>query len=71
MIKDVIAMIQELIGGKTTVEIGALSYRKGEGMECFCENRKLKELTGWSPRITLEEGLRMTVEWYKSYYRTS
>jgi len=71
MIKDVIAVIQELIGDKTTVEVGALSYRKGEGMECFCDNQKLKQLTGWSPRITLEEGLRMTVAWYKSYYKTS
>jgi nucleoside-diphosphate-sugar epimerase len=71
MIKDVIEMIQKLIGGETMVEVGALSYRKGEGMECFCDNQKLKQLTGWSPQVTLEEGLRMTIAWYKSYYGSS
>jgi nucleoside-diphosphate-sugar epimerase len=66
-VKEVIDIIQRLVGGDSTVNIGALPYRKGEGMECFCDNEKLKQLTGWSPKISLEEGLRLTVEWYKSY----
>jgi nucleoside-diphosphate-sugar epimerase len=68
-LKDVIGMIKKIIGGERVVEFGALPYRKGEGMECFCDNQKVKQLTGWSPRVSLEEGLRLTVEWYKSYYR--
>jgi UDP-glucuronate 4-epimerase len=64
-------MIKELVGGDTTVDIGALPYRKGECMECYCNNEKLKKLTGWCPRVTLEEGLRMTVAWYKDYYKIS
>lgn len=28
-------------------------------------NRKIKRLTGWYPKHTLEEGLRRTVEWFK------
>jgi nucleoside-diphosphate-sugar epimerase len=67
-VKDVIDIIQRLVGGDSMVNIGALPYRKGEGMECFCNNQKLKSLTGWSPKVSLEEGLRVTIEWYKSYY---
>ena len=29
--------------------------------------RKLRELTGWEPRVSLEEGLRRTVEWYRAH----
>ena len=67
-VREVIDIIQKLTGNGGTVEVGALPYRKGEGMECFCDNLKLKRLTGWSPRVSLEEGLRLTVEWYKAYY---
>jgi nucleoside-diphosphate-sugar epimerase len=65
-LKQVISIIKELIGGTLNIEIGALPYRKGEGSECFCDNHKLRQLTGWSPQVSLEEGLRLTVEWYKS-----
>lgn len=29
-----------------------------------CDNRKLRELTGWSPLVDITEGLRRTIEWY-------
>ena len=67
-VKNVIEIIRRLIGGDTTVEVGALPIRKGEGSEIFCDNRRICELTGWSPTVSLEEGLRLTVEWYKAYY---
>lgn len=65
-LKQVVGMIQQLIGGDLKVEIGALPYRKGEGAESYCDNSKLRRLTGWSPQVSLEEGLQLTVEWYKS-----
>lgn len=70
-VKDVVMKIKELIGGDTRVEIGALPYRKGERMECFCSNEKLKRLTGWTPRVPLEEGLKLTVAWSREYYKIS
>jgi nucleoside-diphosphate-sugar epimerase len=30
----------------------------------LCSNKKIKETLGWGPRLTLEEGIRMTTEWY-------
>ena len=67
-IKDVVEIIRRLVGGNANVAVGALPYRKGEGSEIFCDNSKIRQLTGWSPHISLEEGLRLTVDWYKSYY---
>lgn len=68
-VREVIDIIQKLTGDGGTVNVGALPYRKGEGMESFCDNLKLRQLTGWSPRVSLEEGLRLTVEWYKKYFK--
>ena len=27
-------------------------------------NEKIKRLTGWAPRFSLEEGLKKTIEWF-------
>jgi nucleoside-diphosphate-sugar epimerase len=70
-LKDVVDMIKYLIEDDVTVKVGAIPYRKGEARECFCNNQKITRLTGWSPRVSLQEGLRLTVEWYKSYYKQS
>jgi nucleoside-diphosphate-sugar epimerase len=29
------------------------------------DNTRARELLGWQPRYSLEEGLRKTIEWYK------
>jgi len=70
-IKDVTEMLRGLIGGDAAVEAGAIPYRKGEGKEIVCDNRRIRRLTGWSPAVSLEEGLRLTVEWYKAFYSSS
>lgn len=67
-IKDVMEIMRRLIGGNARFEVGALPYRKGEGKEIVCDNRRIRELTGWSPNVSLEEGLRLTVAWYKTRY---
>jgi nucleoside-diphosphate-sugar epimerase len=64
-IKDVVKLIKELIGGNGTVKIGGIPYRRGEGMECISNSEKLMGLTGWAPKVSLEEGLKKTVEYYK------
>lgn len=30
-----------------------------------CDNRKLRELTQWTPKVSLEEGIKRTIEWIK------
>ncbi|HVU89664.1 MAG TPA: NAD(P)-dependent oxidoreductase [Pirellulales bacterium] len=31
-----------------------------------CDNTKLKHLTGWAPTVTIEEGLRLTLDWFRA-----
>lgn len=66
-VADVIAIIQKYTGNNGVVHRGALPYRKGEGMAAFGSSEKLKQLTGWLPSVSLEEGLKKTVEWYKDF----
>ena len=40
---------------------------KSEVMKLWASNQKAKELIGWEPRVSLEEGLRLTIEWIKSH----
>jgi UDP-glucose 4-epimerase len=39
--------------------------RKGDVYRIALENRRAKEQLGWEPRILLEEGLRLTVEYFR------
>jgi UDP-glucose 4-epimerase len=67
-VKDVIDIITKQIGKECSVLRGAIPCRKGEGDECYSNNQKLLDVIGWAPKISLEEGLPITVAWYKKYY---
>jgi len=38
-------------------------HPQSEIMKLLCDSRKAKELLGWSPTVSLEQGLRLTREW--------
>ena len=40
---------------------------KSEVMELLCDNRSARELAGWEPTYTLEEGLAQTITWMKDH----
>lgn len=40
---------------------------KSEVMELLCDNRNARDLAGWKPRYTLEEGLSKTIGWMKEH----
>ena len=40
---------------------------KSEVMELICDNSKAKQLLGWSPQYTLDDGLAETIEWMRGY----
>jgi UDP-glucose 4-epimerase len=67
-VKEVIDIITKQIGKECSVLRGAIPCRKGEGDECYSNNQKLLDVIGWAPEISLEEGLAITVAWYKKYY---
>jgi len=40
---------------------------KSEVMELLCDNRLAKDLAGWEPKYSLEEGLTLTIDWMKEH----
>ena len=61
---DVVNVLSDILG--YTVEVEDKGERKGDVMKNYASSAKLKQATGWEAEVELEEGLRRTVEWFKS-----
>jgi dTDP-glucose 4,6-dehydratase len=66
-IRDLVLKIAELTKTQSSVEIGALEYRPTEIWRMYADSTRARTLLGWTPRVSLEEGLKRTVEWYRQY----
>ena len=40
--------------------------RPGQDLKLCCDNTKAKELFGWQPKISIDEGLKLNIEWNKN-----
>lgn len=62
----VIELICRLAGASVVPEIRGDGVPHGEIDRQWLDSTRLRELTGWRPSVPLEEGLRRTIEWYRS-----
>lgn len=62
-------LIAGLIGEKIEIEVDLQRIRpeKSEVERLLCDSTKARELTGWKPRYSLEEGLKATISWLKEH----
>lgn len=44
-----------------------LDRATAEIQDQYLDCRKVRQLLGWSPRFSLDEGLRRTIEWYATF----
>lgn len=67
-IKEVAEKIFHFLGAKIEIETDEERVRpeKSEVMKLICNNDKAKQIMGWSPRYTLDEGLLETIEYMKA-----
>jgi nucleoside-diphosphate-sugar epimerase len=65
-IRKVVEKILDMMNATIKPEIGALPYRAGETWHFYCSNKKAKNIMGWEPKVTLEEGLNKTISWYSN-----
>ena len=65
-IRDLTLKVLELMGNPIEPRIGALPHRPTEIWAMYCENGRARELLGWEPTHTLEQGLAETIEWYRA-----
>jgi len=61
---DIVKTILDMMGNPIIPQIGALEYRKNEIWKLYCNNKKARDLIGWKPVTSLQEGIKKTVDWY-------
>lgn len=62
---DVISFIKELTKSTSEIKIGEIPDRMTERDEWLSDISKAKNILGWEPKISLEEGLRRTIVWFQ------
>ena len=65
-ISDVAALLQRIMGTQVpaVVEPARVRPEASEVMRLQADATRLAKVTGWSPSVRLEDGLRLTVEWW-------
>ncbi len=64
---DLAQMIIRLMGADVVIETEdeRMRPKESEVERLLCDNRLIKELTGWEPSVSLEEGLQRTIDWFR------
>jgi CDP-glucose 4,6-dehydratase len=64
---DVIALVAKLSGTGVEPDIRGTGNPEGEIDRQYVDPSKLRDVVGWEPAVSLEEGLTRTIEWYREH----
>ena len=64
-VKEIVENIIRILGGDPERDIVYVRGRPGEDRRYAMKCDKIREL-GWAPKVSLIDGLRKTIEWYKA-----
>jgi nucleoside-diphosphate-sugar epimerase len=62
-LRSVLGMVESLVGGPATVEHHP--FHRADVRASWADISAAERLLGWRPKVSLEEGLAATVEWYR------
>ena len=67
-IRELIDLISRIIGVEPEIEVQQNRIRGNqvEVMQLLSDNTRASKILGWQPTFTLEEGLKLTIEWLKT-----
>ena len=65
-IGDMLNLIKEIMqsDAKVITDDERLRPEKSEVYRLWCDNRKIRELTGFEPKYSIKEGLKKTIAWF-------
>lgn len=68
---SVISLFEKIaeLCGRPRIKPKILGVAKNEIDRQYLATDKSKKILNWSPKHTLEEGLKLTIEWYRQYFR--
>lgn len=64
---DVVNMICEMMKWAGGVEI--IEMAQNEIVDQYLDTTKAEKELGWKPQVSFEEGMKTTIDWYRSYFR--
>jgi NAD dependent epimerase/dehydratase len=66
-IKDTLELIKKLMNSNVNFisEEQRKRPEKSEVQRLWCDNTKIEQLTGFKPTLSIEDGLKKTIEWFK------
>lgn len=66
-IGDLAEKLMKMLGKGVAIECEEKRVRpsKSEVNKLICNNQKAKELIGWEPKVSLDEGLEKTINWFR------
>jgi nucleoside-diphosphate-sugar epimerase len=65
-LREIVEMIRSHLGTPLMPDYGAVPYRPDQVMHLEADITRLRQATGWSPRVPLAEGLRGCVEFLQN-----
>lgn len=66
---ELVNKILELMGSELKPVI--LNQGSNEIKNQYLSTKKAKEILGWKPKYTMDEGLKLTIDWYKNYFKNN
>lgn len=66
-VREVVELIAAVAGTGVDPDFQGAGSPDGEIDRQFVDSAKLRELTGWRPRVDLRDGLRRTLDWYREH----
>jgi nucleoside-diphosphate-sugar epimerase len=64
---NIVTLIRDMIDPDIQLHFGEIPYRPDQVMHLEADISRLTRATGWVPRVSIEEGLARTVEWYREW----
>lgn len=70
-IRDIAIKIKTMLGSDVEAGLGELPYR-GDELKFICaDNNKAKTILKWEPKVGIDEGLKLTADWYKTFFKSN